>query len=196
MRRTTNGQKFSVYGTYPGAAWERFTITAPTSGNVLLGTYKGTGGIARGIDIQTDGTTRISFDAAGNNVTFQGAIVTATANQGLIRCGGATVLAAVNDGSVKGLRLRGEAGGAIGWASGADPTGGFSAAIMQLSAGLLALGDGTLNSFAGSLKLTNVEAVGDVEVSTIAKGIILKSPDGTRYRVTVANGGTLSVAAA
>ena len=36
---------------------------------------------------------------------------------------------------------------------------------------------------------------GDVEVDTIAKGVILKSPDGTRYRVTVANGGTLSVAA-
>jgi hypothetical protein len=34
-----------------------------------------------------------------------------------------------------------------------------------------------------------------VEVDTIAKGVILKSPDGTRYRVTVANGGTLSVAA-
>ena len=38
-------------------------------------------------------------------------------------------------------------------------------------------------------------ADGDVEVSQIASGIILKSPDGTRYRVTVANGGTLAVAA-
>jgi hypothetical protein len=38
-------------------------------------------------------------------------------------------------------------------------------------------------------------SAGDVEVDTIAKGVILKSPDGTRYRVTVANGGTLSVAA-
>jgi hypothetical protein len=37
---------------------------------------------------------------------------------------------------------------------------------------------------------------GDIEVSTIASGLILKSPDGTRYRVTVANGGTLSVATA
>ena len=38
-------------------------------------------------------------------------------------------------------------------------------------------------------------ADGDVEVSQIASGIILKSPDGTRYRVTVANGGTLTVTA-
>ena len=36
---------------------------------------------------------------------------------------------------------------------------------------------------------------GDIEVNDSAKGLILKSPDGTRYRVTVANGGTLSVAA-
>ena len=36
---------------------------------------------------------------------------------------------------------------------------------------------------------------GDVEVQDIASGIIMKSPDGTRYRVTVADGGTLSVAA-
>ena len=30
---------------------------------------------------------------------------------------------------------------------------------------------------------------GDVEVATIASGLILKSPDGTRYRITVPNGG-------
>ena len=37
---------------------------------------------------------------------------------------------------------------------------------------------------------------GDVEVSDSLNGLILKSPDGTRYRVTVANGGTLTVSAA
>ena len=66
MRRGALGQKFSVYGTYPGANWERFTITAPTSGNVLLGTYKGTGGIARGLEFQTDGVTRMSVGPTGN----------------------------------------------------------------------------------------------------------------------------------
>jgi hypothetical protein len=57
------------------------------------------------------------------------------------------------------------------------------------------MGDGTAGDFSGSLKLTDFEAVGDIEASAISKGVILKSPDGTRYRVTVANGGTLSVAA-
>ncbi len=41
-----------------------------------------------------------------------------------------------------------------------------------------------------SAKLT--VASGDVEVTLNTKGIILKSPDGTRYRVTVANGGSLT----
>ncbi len=34
---------------------------------------------------------------------------------------------------------------------------------------------------------------GDVEVDDTGRGLILRSPDGTRYQVTVANGGTLSV---
>lgn len=37
---------------------------------------------------------------------------------------------------------------------------------------------------------------GTFEATTAGVGIILKSPDGTRYRLTVANGGTLSIAAA
>jgi len=36
---------------------------------------------------------------------------------------------------------------------------------------------------------------GDIEVHDSASGLILKSPDGTRYRITVANGGTLTVTA-
>ena len=43
--------------------------------------------------------------------------------------------------------------------------------------------------------LGNIKASGDVEVSDLSKGIILKSPDGTRYRIKVANGGTLTVTA-
>ena len=38
-------------------------------------------------------------------------------------------------------------------------------------------------------------ATGDVEVADNTKGLILSSPDGTRYRVTVANGGALTVTA-
>jgi len=45
---------------------------------------------------------------------------------------------------------------------------------------------------------TNQVMVGprDVEITSATKGLVLVSPDGTRYRVTVANGGTLVVTAA
>tara|TARA_R110001632_G_scaffold62133_1_gene149479 strand:+ start:137 stop:2038 length:1902 start_codon:yes stop_codon:yes gene_type:complete len=38
-------------------------------------------------------------------------------------------------------------------------------------------------------------AGGDIELSDVAGGITMISPDGTRYRITVANGGTLTVTA-
>lgn len=41
-----------------------------------------------------------------------------------------------------------------------------------------------------------VDTTGDTEVYTIGKGYVLKSPDGTRYRISVANGGALSTVAA
>ena len=71
LRNGALGQTFSVYGTYPSAtAWERFSISAPTSGNVVMGTYKGTGGIARGLELQTDGVTRMRINAEGTNIQF------------------------------------------------------------------------------------------------------------------------------
>lgn len=45
--------------------------------------------------------------------------------------------------------------------------------------------------FSGTVEV----AGGDLETSTSTKGLILKSPDGTRYRVAVANGGALTVSA-
>jgi hypothetical protein len=36
---------------------------------------------------------------------------------------------------------------------------------------------------------------GDIEIQEANRGVIMVSPDGTKYRVTVANGGTLSVVA-
>jgi len=40
--------------------------------------------------------------------------------------------------------------------------------------------------------LAKINNVGDIEITNSTNGIILKSPDGTRYRITVTNGGALS----
>jgi hypothetical protein len=36
----------------------------------------------------------------------------------------------------------------------------------------------------------------DIEISDATRGVILRSPNGTRYRVTVTDAGTLTVSAA
>jgi hypothetical protein len=60
--------------------------------------------------------------------------------------------------------------------------------MINTTGGNVAIGSNTAPS-----KLTVGD--GDVEVIGDTNGLILESPDGTRYRVTVANGGTLTVTA-
>ncbi len=47
----------------------------------------------------------------------------------------------------------------------------------------------------GSNRLT-LNSSGDAEILTDGKGLILSSPDGTRYKITVANDGTVTSSAA
>jgi hypothetical protein len=54
-----------------------------------------------------------------------------------------------------------------------------------------------VRSFSGSYTtLAEINIDGELEVMSINKGIILKSPDGTRYRLTMNNGGTIHIATA
>ena len=59
-------------------------------------------------------------------------------------------------------------------------------------AGSVALGSDTLTTLAGQVMV----GPRDVEITDATKGIVLLSPDGSRYRVTVSNTGTLTAAAA
>lgn len=47
----------------------------------------------------------------------------------------------------------------------------------------------------GGSAVAHVTKDGEIEITGAGVGIVLKSPDGTRYRLTVANGGTLSITA-
>jgi hypothetical protein len=56
--------------------------------------------------------------------------------------------------------------------------------------GQVTIGNALATNTQASLVLKN----NDIEVEELGKGVILSSPDGTRYRISVANGGLLTVA--
>jgi hypothetical protein len=60
--------------------------------------------------------------------------------------------------------------------------------------GKITLGDCTLMKIPGTGLMidTSIVSTTNIEASTVGAGFILKSPDGTRHRINVANDGTLS----
>jgi hypothetical protein len=64
-------------------------------------------------------------------------------------------------------------------------------ATNYVSATVSSAGNLTLDTTGGTIYTPDT-----IENTVAGAGIVLKSPDGTRYRITVANGGTLSIAAA
>ena len=215
--------QINIYGTWSNStSYERLSLSAPTAANAIIGTNKGSdGGTARGLDLHTDGAARMTITTAGNvgigttapgaklhvlgNAIFGETTPVLTATPINVSFGG--TYGSGTPGSKANLKwdlytntsnadrygigmsaglMEFQAGSAAGF--GFYPNAGTTSALYILSSGNVGIGTTSPTS-----KL-HVSA-GDVEVDTIAKGVILKSPDGTRYRVTVANGGTLSVAA-
>lgn len=68
-------------------------------------------------------------------------------------------------------------------------SGGYFAIVSEPRANF---DNGTVGG--GSIMAT-IKPTGELEVTTAGAGVVLKSPDGTRYKLTVANGGALSVVA-
>jgi hypothetical protein len=59
-----------------------------------------------------------------------------------------------------------------------------------------AIGNGSNTVTIGNSSVTGNFFSGNIESTTVSGGVILKSPDGTRYKLTIANGGTVTVSAA
>ena len=70
----------------------------------------------------------------------------------------------------------------------------FKTRVMRLSSGLILTTTITNPGTNTPASLLEVRA-GDIEASTVGKGFIIKSPDGTRYRIAVSNAGVLSASA-
>ena len=93
--------------------------------------------------------------------------------------------------------------GSLGVPFSIDAGGNFSRLSVGGGGQITLSGDGSFSmagggftaDTAGNLTATSLTASGDIEVTDTAKGVILKSPGGTRYRIKVADDGTLSTEA-
>jgi len=81
--------QMNIYGAWTDPSnYERLSFSAPTAANAVIGTNKAGTGTARGLDIQVDGSTRLTFPVSGNP-TFGTAVTFALdiAGQRDVYCG-------------------------------------------------------------------------------------------------------------
>jgi len=218
QRNGTAKQTLRIYNTYTSASiYERAVMdwNGPTPGNLQIGTEflgSGSGMAARPIDFVTGGVVRMSIAAAGN-VSIAGTFNFGSSN-GVLPGGtsygghlGTSQYFAIRGTSTVATAIyiqNGSSGDKTSWVrvlgSGSVDHGALEVGALDSSPVIFttALTERMRLSAAGNLGIgTTTPAskltvtTGDIEVATIASGLILKSPDGTRYRITVPNGGTV-----
>jgi hypothetical protein len=87
LRNGTAAQTFNVYNTFTASDnFERLRIVAQSGGSVIIGTQKGTaGGTARDLELQTDGTTRLTISATSNTITLAAGSTFNSGTSGVVR---------------------------------------------------------------------------------------------------------------
>ena len=161
--------------------------------------------IASEVSFKTQGTRRITIDRNGNFLI--GGTLPSSPNISLNATGVASFADTVtSDRSTGGYSFRTKynglnRGGIYASSTGAsiDLQDSSGVTTAKLSSGTSASLDlrNTSNQTTILLRSDNGSATfaGDIETTTAGDGVILKSPNGTRYRLTVANDGTLSTSA-
>ncbi len=136
---STNAQTLRLFNTFTSTTVNEFLKLAWNASVAEIGTVKGgSGGSARDLVLQTDGTTRMTFGAAG----------TATVNTTLVT----STTALINSGSQafnSSFHLVSWNGGCLGWASTGTVTTSSSldTALKRVSAGLIEINNGTAGAY-------------------------------------------------
>lgn len=171
---TSTTTTLNVYNILSGENFERLSFRW-ASNVARIGTAKGGTGSARDIVLETDGTERVRVSAAGD-VTLPGNNTGNVAgNRVLFGTQGSLY-------SAGGRLIFSSTGNGYRFENNVDFAG---SRLTTASATTLHIGSTSVP--ASKLTVTG----GDAEIADIASGVILKSPNGTRWRVTVDNTGAL-----
>ena len=183
QRNGTNAQTYRLYNTYTDASnFERTSITRDSSGLVIDAQKGGTGADPTNLlDVKLGGTSKAVIDADGKLGLGISSPTDKLEIQGNFRLVGVTDYIKFGNDLVAIKR---------------------SANIMEFRGYSGFIFYDTLNTTeraridsSGNLGIATSTPDDKLEIGGAGAGIILASPDGTRYRLTVANGGTLSIAA-
>jgi len=201
QRNGTNAQTYRLYNTYTDASnFERTSITRDSSGLVIDAQKGGTGADPTNLlDVKLGGTSKAVIDANGNvgiGTTSPDQVLDIQAGAGITRLTSTTgtnsaYYVATNTGGNAYFGRDNSSGTAFG-----TP---YAAAVWNEANNALVFGTNNTPraqiDSSGNFGIATSTPEDKLEIGGAGAGIILASPDGTRYRLTVANGGTLSIAA-
>ena len=194
LRNGANAQTFNVYGTYTsGTSYERLTLSAPSAANAIIGTNKGSGGgTARGLDLQTDGVTRMTIAAAGgatvNTVAYgNNYIQLAPENVNFL------LLKRANDSSTVSFYTNSNQSNTLSqgvhsqfellWSSGTGAAGAYDIGIRRASTGVLQISNTASNTFGFIQGKLRTETAYTATTVVPTGFLTLYDSNGTAYRV-------------
>ncbi len=162
-------------------------------------TTTGAGNVYVGYAAGKSGSTAQNNVGVGNNAL--NASITGTANVSLGYVTGAFATAAsynVNIGATAGSENADESNRTSGDYNvyvGSNAKGSVNGTTNENVFGNGAVGAGSNTVRLGNAAVTSVKTSGDIETDLIGKGFILRSPNGTRYKISVSDAGDLSASA-
>lgn len=184
LNALTTGDNNVALGTYALQANTTGVSNTAVGTNALLANTSGGGNMAVGLAALQANTTGVNNLAIGVR-----ALTTNTTGYGNIALG-EDAGRWLSDGSTTNQTAG--YGIYIGSGSKASTAGRVNETVIGYSA----IGNGSNTVTIGNSSVTGNFFSGNIESTTVSGGVILKSPDGTRYKLTIANGGTVTVSAA
>ena len=194
LRNGANAQTFNVYGTYTsGTSYERLTLSAPSAANAIIGTNKGSGGgTARGLELQTDGVTRMTIPATGgatvNTVAYGNNYINLSPdsiNFLLLKraSDSSTVSFYTNSNQSNTLSQGVHSLFELLWSSGAGAAGAYDIGIRRASAGVLQISNTASNTFGFIQGKLRTETAYTATTVVPTGFLTLYDSNGTAYRV-------------